>query len=164
MNPPALDPATLPLRDIHLPAGIGWWPPALGWWLLLAFVLLAIGLAWWGYQRHRDRRANRAALKLLDGAAALAEAEPLTAVQTVSVALRRFVITTEADVASASVTEDAWLELLDRRWTRDAFSQGVGRLLAQAPYLPADRVAAADARSLIELARQWLSVQRPAGA
>lgn len=28
----------LPLRDIHLPETIGWFPPAIGWWLLIIFV------------------------------------------------------------------------------------------------------------------------------
>ena len=37
---------TLPLRDLHLPEPVGWWPPAPGWWILLLLVttLLAYGL------------------------------------------------------------------------------------------------------------------------
>lgn len=29
------------LRDVHLPVGVSWWPLALGWWLVLFFVVSA---------------------------------------------------------------------------------------------------------------------------
>ena len=29
----------LPLRDLHLPEAIGWWPLAPGWWVLLAMLV-----------------------------------------------------------------------------------------------------------------------------
>ncbi|MGB5726303.1 MAG: DUF4381 domain-containing protein, partial [Thiogranum sp.] len=44
----------LPLRDIHLPDPLSWWPPAPGWWLLLT-LLVAIALLG-GYLLHRYRR------------------------------------------------------------------------------------------------------------
>jgi cytoskeletal protein RodZ len=153
----------LPLRDIHLPEGIGWWPPAPGWWLLLTLVVVATVLAWWWQRRYRARRANRAVLKLLDDAAAQAATQPLLAVQTVSLALRRFVITTQRQGPGAAVTDDAWLTLLDSRWDQDSFSHGQGRILAAAPYMPAERVEADTAVALVELARQWMNVQQPAG-
>ena len=33
----------LPLRDLHLPDAIGWWPLAPGWWVLIALSLLGLG-------------------------------------------------------------------------------------------------------------------------
>lgn len=52
---PPIDPATLPLRDAHLPDAPGWWPPPMGWWLVAAVVavLFAILLLW---RRHARRR------------------------------------------------------------------------------------------------------------
>jgi len=32
----------LPLKDIHLPDAITWWPLAIGWWLLIVMVIAAI--------------------------------------------------------------------------------------------------------------------------
>lgn len=161
---PSLDPATLPLRDIHLPDGVGWWPPAPGWWAVVATALVVAALAWWWQRRYRALRANRAALQMLDAAAAQAYAQPLLAVQTVSVALRRFVMTTAAEAGpAAALTDDAWLALLDSRWEQDGFRHGAGKILSAAPYMPAERVEQSAATALVELARQWLDAQRPAG-
>ncbi|HIB53861.1 MAG TPA: DUF4381 domain-containing protein [Nitrospirales bacterium] len=57
----------LPLRDIHLPGPISWWPPAPGWWILLALLItgtmLIVLYAW--YQRKRNRM-RRVSLKEID--------------------------------------------------------------------------------------------------
>lgn len=56
MNPKATQ--QLPLRDVHLPAEPGFWPPAPGWWLLAALLLLfLVGLAfWWRRKRLRHKK------------------------------------------------------------------------------------------------------------
>lgn len=49
------NPATLPLRDAHLPDAPGWWPPPMGWWLIAVAVLVLVAvLVWW--RRHARRR------------------------------------------------------------------------------------------------------------
>jgi len=62
MNSP--DPASLQnLNDIALPATVGWWPLATGWYFLVG--LLLITLAWLSYrslQRWINNRYRRAAL------------------------------------------------------------------------------------------------------
>lgn len=64
MNPLASNaapPASLPLKDIHLPPAISAWPPAPGWWIgaiVLVAVLAAIIVA---VIRHRRRTAYRRA-------------------------------------------------------------------------------------------------------
>ena len=35
-----MDPKQIPLRDLHLPEGIGWWPLAPGWWVVIALVMI----------------------------------------------------------------------------------------------------------------------------
>ena len=52
------------LRDIHLPVEPGWWPPAIGWWLLA--LMLAAAVAWLAWRlaarwrRFRPARTARA--------------------------------------------------------------------------------------------------------
>ena len=51
-----MDPSELPLRDLHLPEAVSWWPLALGWWFVLA---VATGLLIWILRRAYDKwRAN----------------------------------------------------------------------------------------------------------
>ena len=75
MNP-SIDLSQLPLRDIHLPGPIGWWPPAVGWWLVAALVLA--GCALYGLHYYRARH-KRAALKAMTKVRAALEqgAEPV---------------------------------------------------------------------------------------
>lgn len=46
----------LPLADIHTPAAISAWPPAYGWWILAAIIIL---LSIWLYMALRKRQQKR---------------------------------------------------------------------------------------------------------
>ena len=60
-----MDPLDIPLRDIHLPEPIGIWPPAIGWWILIALGGLAtVSLVVWLWNR-RVTRHRRLCLKQL---------------------------------------------------------------------------------------------------
>ena len=53
------------LRPNHLPEPVGLWPPAIGWWLLAAVVLIALGsLALYVYRRWKNNRYRTRALQL----------------------------------------------------------------------------------------------------
>ena len=49
------DISNIPLRDIHLPGDISWWPPAIGWWIVAALIIL-LGLGLYMLKRRRERR------------------------------------------------------------------------------------------------------------
>lgn len=118
----------LPLRDIHLPAEPGWWPPAPGWWLLGLLGVLLLG---WLLQRiHRlwvATRARRARVALLD--AALAELPPASPERVAAAAtcLRRVAL--REHPAAAILRGESWLAFLDRDMPGSPFTQGPGRLL-----------------------------------
>ncbi len=67
---PASGQVPLPqLRDIHLPDPIGVWPPAPGWWLLGALIIIAaVFIGCWLYRRHQRDAYRKEALGLLEKA------------------------------------------------------------------------------------------------
>lgn len=149
------------LRDIHLPAAVAWWPPAYGWWILLALVLLGLAVAGLLYRRRYRERAAIRGLKAV--ARALADgAAPVVCIQRISMILRRFAMSVAETRSVAGLTGEDWLEFLDRRWGRDEFSAGIGRVLIYGPYAPADRVGLDDVSALNALCLDWIRAQRPA--
>ncbi|MDX1561281.1 MAG: DUF4381 domain-containing protein [Gammaproteobacteria bacterium] len=159
MNP--IDYSQLPLRDIHMPAPVAWWPPAIGWWLVLGIVVVAAAVAWF---RYRSRFRERAALRGLKAVAtALANGSaPAICLQQISMILRRFAMSIDAPVPVAGLTGDEWLRFLDSRWQRNDFAEGDGRLLIYGPYAPEGRVGPDDVESLARLGIEWVRAQRPA--
>jgi hypothetical protein len=164
MNP-TIDFSQLPLKDIHLPGAIPWWPPAPGWWLLVALAMAALAAAGLRYYRRRHRRIalralKRVRLELEQGA------EPVGCLQHVSSVLRRFVMTVTASDARdgsgdvAGLIGRRWLAFLDSRWDRDAFSRGPGRILIAAPYARPESVDRQGALELTALCADWVKTQK----
>ncbi|HSC16611.1 MAG TPA: DUF4381 domain-containing protein [Gammaproteobacteria bacterium] len=161
MNP-TIDLSQLPLRDIHLPAPIGWWPPALGWWLLAALALAGIAVYAAHYYRARHKRA---ALKAMTRVRAALEqgAEPVACLQFLSTTLRRFAMTSGARAADApdvaGLIGERWLRYLDGRWDRTDFHAGLGKRLLAAPYARPNSIERATALELTALCAAWLAAQ-----
>ena len=62
-----MDPQAIPLRGLHLPETVGWWPLAPGWWLLIVVLIAAAVFlirAW--LQRRAHAAARRTALRQLE--------------------------------------------------------------------------------------------------
>jgi hypothetical protein len=162
----AVDYTQLPLRDIHLPGAIGWWPPAPGWWVLAVLVLAGFAVYAVHYYRARHKRvALRAVTRVR---AALEQgAEPVACLQNVSTILRRFAMTSlaaprGADLAVADVpglVGERWLKFLDDCWRRTEFSSGVGRQLLVAPYARPNSIERGAALELTGLCAAWLAAQ-----
>jgi len=152
-------PASLPLRNVHAPPPVPWWPPAPGWWLLVLLVAVLAAAAWWWLRRHRRLRLAAVSLAQgeLDGleTAFRAGEEPEEIVRRLSALLRRVCISVFPRTEAAGLTGKAWLTFLDRALSRPAFSEGPGRVLAEAPYRPS--VPAGEIEPLLALAREWLA-------
>jgi uncharacterized protein DUF4381 len=159
MNP---DFAQLPLRDIHLPGAVGWWPPAFGWWLVAVLVLAGLALYAVHYYRARHKRA---ALKAMTRVRAALEqgAEPVACLQFLSTILRRFAMTsvsrTAGEAEVAGLIGERWLKHLDGRWDRTDFSAGVGKRLLAAPYARPNSIERRTAIELTALCTAWLVAQ-----
>ncbi|CAI8886786.1 DUF4381 domain-containing protein [Methylocaldum szegediense] len=143
----------LPLRDIHLPEPISWWPPAIGWWIVAAIAILSIATATWLIRRWRQATVTKLALRELDRLEKDSSLGMTEKLRRLSVLLRRVGLSTFPREDVAGLTGEAWLEWLDRPFGVPRFSRGVGRALLDAPYRP---IGEADFDGLIALCRDWL--------
>lgn len=132
-----MDPTQLPLRDLHLPDAVGWWPLAPGWWLLIALAVIASG--WLAYRAWRQRQFN-AARRYAMRELALLEADyvthrdPVTLGHRVSELLRRAMLAYAPRQEVAGLTGEAWLRWLDRGLPVPYFHTEGGKSLLQLPY------------------------------
>ncbi|MGZ4979137.1 MAG: DUF4381 domain-containing protein [Methylobacter sp.] len=153
MNPTLLD-----LKDIHEPEAIGWWPPAIGWWILAVLIPLLIILLIWLYKRLTRKTAIKTANNILAQIKQDQTRDNLQKLSDLSVLVRRVAISMSPRAKAAGLTGRQWLEFLDRSVKGLPFSDGAGRLLADAPYRktpPTEQ----ELSQLIDLCEDWLKAQ-----
>ena len=129
-----MTPNQLPLKDIHLPESVGWWPPAIGWWILAFLVPMLVVLGIWLYKRITRKTALKTAKVILNS---IKQDENLNDYQKVcqmSVLIRRTAISCFPRSETASLTGKEWLLFLDTPLQNQRFSDGIGKLLVDAPY------------------------------
>lgn len=132
------DPLTLPLRDIHLPEPVSVWPPAPGWWFLVAVLVVAV-ISLWLVQRYKKKsrlsvlKMARNELKRISAEYALNK-NPVGLLREISALLRRICISLFPREDVASLTGDAWLGFLNKHSGSGLFANGAGHLLTEAPY------------------------------
>lgn len=155
----------LPLRDIHLPEPVSWWPPAPGWWLLLilsAVIIMGIVL----FKQFRKRRLlKRTVLGELEMIRKQYNEnhDRVEQLKALSALMRRASISFYQRNSSASLTGVEWLQHLDSTARRKEFENGDGRILATAPYLPANSRLEVDVNDLLSLCEDWLTIQPAKG-
>jgi len=161
-----MNPTELPLRDIHLPPEISWWPLAWGWWALLALVVLILVILfnWWrqrsSSQKHVDLSAQASALKELERIEQQYSHDPLGLVRELSVLLRRIAISLYGRRNVAGLTGMTWLQFLDKQGSSPVFSERFQQSLTELPYRAQGST---DAQALVQEVRQWLYSQASAG-
>ncbi len=154
-----MDYEQLPLRDLHLPDPISWWPPAIGWWIVAGSVILLAILGWLLARFLRKRRMRREAIAEVRRVAAIYQesGDPQEYVRRLSVLLRRIAISFHPREEVAGLSGEAWLAFLDRgvqgTQQHGGFSDGAGRALIEAPYNPNCEI---DVHQLDKLCREWV--------
>ncbi len=149
----------LPLRDIHLPDSISWWPPAPGWWLLLVLTLLLLGLGYLLYKRLRRPLLHKSAREELAGITDRYQqhGDKQLLLQDLSSLLRRIGISYLGREQAAGITGDSWYQQLNQLGARQDFSPALIELLSAAPYQPSPRLSEQDIDALVLQIRRWLS-------
>lgn len=145
-----MNPADLPLRDIHVPTP-SWWPPAPGWWLLaalivVALIVLAVALRQW-LRRRRHWRAIRAELTAI-AAAHARDGDVARLADAVSRLVRRGVRAAGGDV---HLTGAAWRAEVER--VADPVPAALQPILDGAAYRPTIEL---DADAVIAACAGWL--------
>lgn len=139
-----MDPEQIPLRDLHLPEAVGWWPLAPGWWILLT--LAAAGLSYLLYKQYRQWQRNaarRLALKELSRVRRDYEngADPIALCKQLSELLRRSMLAYAPRAEVAGLTGNSWLAWLDTGLDDRPFSEGAGKDLPSLPYQRPETIA-----------------------
>ena len=148
----------LPLKDIHLPEPVSFWPPAPGWIALAVLLPLSIILLSYVYKRLKQQTVSKSATKLLAGIRSENPADSRQTLVALSALLRRVAISTTGRADVAGLNGAAWLAYLDAPFSDAPFSQGIGRCLADAHYRPT-LPTETDLDELFKLCERWIKQQ-----
>ena len=154
------------LNDIIVAEPVAWTPQTIGWWILLALIVL-VGVVI-GIVVHRRRRANRYRRHALEelGRTETSLAHPgerLRALGELPVLVKRTALARYPRRKVASLNGESWLRFLDDSYGGNGFTQGPGRLLPSLAYAPPGQSAELTENKLRELTallRQWIRRHR----
>lgn len=138
------------LRDIIPPPEPGFWPPAVGWWVLVILMaLLPLGFRYL-LNLMRERHARQHITRDISQVVTL---QPEQAAVRLSILMRKVAISRFPHSSVAGLTGEDWLKFLDSSGETDQFTQGPGRLLITAPY---ERRHVCDVDSLTQVCMKWV--------
>jgi len=143
------------LRGVQAPTAS--WVPAIGWWALL-LVIVFLAAAFYKYrQRQRAMRWRmEAAAELVAIRAEIGLSQPAEVLAKSSRLARRIALVSYPRSKIAPLQGTAWLQQLDELTGKPLFTQGLGRLLLDAPYQRSPDIADSDLHSLLDSVQQLL--------
>ena len=152
-----IDPLTIPLRDIHLPAQISWWPLAPGWWILIAIPIIVL----LGYLIFRYLRRDKMKRHLGNRLDAIeqnfhAHNDPHQLARELSIFTRQIALLTDTgETPFAAATGSAWVDY----WAAELRSSELNaeelkHALTIAPYRRAENI---DGQKIINAVREALN-------
>jgi len=166
------DPASLQnLNDIVLPATVGWWPLAPGWYFL--FGLLLTALAWFGYRtlyrwmNNRYRRTALLELQLLEErihATGERDAEARDAnLRQIPILLKRTALSAYPRSQVASLSGKDWFHFLNSTVNNPSFTESTANTLSKISYSSGELsvIDSSATAALLNASRQWLKHHQP---
>lgn len=136
-----MDETALPLRDLHLPDAIGWWPLAPGWWGVIVVLAIVVGYGLWrAYLQRQFNAPRRYAMRELAHYEAeyLQHRNPVMLGKQLSELLRRGMLAYAPREEVAGLTGDEWLAWLDHGMPLPYFHTEGGKSLLNLPYRDPD--------------------------
>ena len=175
MNSP--DPASLQnLNDIVLPATVGWWPLAGGWYVLIGLALII--LAWYSYQMLQRWIKNRYRRAALDELRLLANSIQTGSIQTGNIQnagkrdsslrqlpalLKRTALSAYPRKLVAPLSGDDWYGFLKSQLKKPAFTDTSANLLNSISYSTGDlsKLDSQATMALLDDIEHWLKHHLP---
>jgi hypothetical protein len=148
------------LHDIVAPGAVAWWPPAPGWYAVMAVAVTVLVVLLWKYWRHwRRNRYRGAALKELDRLGRDAAGGDLSELP---VLLKRAALSAWPRQQVAGLVGEDWHRFLDQSVNTELFHCGAGVLLDRLSYAPGDgtRLSREEKKTVLDAARMWLEHHR----
>lgn len=149
------DPLQLPLKPMMMPESVMLWPLPIGWWMVMGIGVAVLLLAGYAYytRKFKLRRMAYRALKM-EYQAYLVDQNKAKLIQTLSYTLRQIA----AQVYPREVISQSpavWLQTLDASFADKPFTEGVGKCLLEAPYLPPEQCETIPVEALFALCLRW---------
>ncbi len=156
------DSYALPLRGYHMPDPVSWWPPAPGWWGIIALGLVGIVLFFYVAEKKQQDAWRIKAVSLLDSIFhnTSQEASPHALAKQTSILLRRICKSRFPENPGIHLVGEEWLTFLDHcaygpEKEQSFFLNKTGRQLIHAAY---DRsVSTLDRKALYAVCLSWIN-------
>jgi hypothetical protein len=162
----AADPASLQnLNDIVLPADVGWWPLAAGWYVVFTFlVLVFVFVSYRMLKRWFVNRYRRAAVRELQLLAQAIRNDSNRAgnLRQIPLLLKRTALSAYPRAQVAALAGEGWHDFLDLKLGKPLFSETAGGVLDRVAYSTGelDEISGEQADILLDASRQWLRFHR----
>lgn len=147
------------LADIHLPAEVSFWPPALGWWILALLLLIAGSFATRKlYEKAEQRKACQNALaeleKCLEKLDESADQKKLLQyVNDVNTVLRRVALVKFPESNPGSLVGETWVAFIRRAGNSSQLDDQLSAALSHGRFRKQIEV---DSQALNQMARSWI--------
>lgn len=151
-----MDPAGIPLRDIHLPKPISWWPPAPGWWVIagtIVIVIITTILYWRWYRRHHIKRSALSELNNIE-LSYNEHRDTHRLAKELSRLARRAALAIDPSRTGAAETGAAWSARLNSLSKSGGTAEAIKSVLERAPYRREESI---DADAVLKAFRLWLA-------
>lgn len=125
------------LKDIQLPEAIPLWPPAIGWWVLAALILISvIYLCYFIYKAWKNKAVAKLALKQLKIYLTQHQSTPnkIKYAQNINILLKQVALNYYPPISVAKLSGNSWLMFLNKTGKTTNFTDGPANILAKAPY------------------------------
>ena len=149
------------LHDIHLPMPVGMWPLAIGWWVLLILVLLALIYGVMIAVRYFIRkRAVRTALRLLRGYEKACQHSEQWGehLANITLLMKRVAMSYYPRDRVAGLQGEVWLTFLNQTFLHNSFESDRD-LLLKWPYVATDTIDPPVLDDFFKRVQQWIRAQ-----